>query len=243
MLLGVLVILVVAAVSFKIYTGNFYKADTAYISDYVESFNGAVHTFSNDKGSVFIPTAQDPRAIIVFYPGGKVEYTAYNALMNELASRGFVCLLPRMPENLAFLRINAIDALLDGMDEEKELVQNLDWYLAGHSLGGVAATVYLSGNVDQFAGMILCASYTTKDFSDTDLRFLSIYGENDKVLNMDGYNESKPLWPADSQEYVIEGGIHSYFGSYGIQKGDGEPAITNGQQIRQTADIISSWIG
>lgn len=242
-LLGACIILVVAAVCFKIYTRNYYRADSTYIESYEADFNGAVHTYSNKDASVFIPTGEEAGAVIVFYPGGKVQHTAYSALMCELASRGYICILPRMPENLAFLNIGAADKLLDGMDAEKEMAKDLDWYLAGHSLGGVAASVYLGDNVDNYAGIILCASYTTTDFSGTDLRLLSIYGDQDKVLNMDGYNESKPLWPADSEEYVIEGGIHSYFGSYGMQEGDGEPAITNGQQIRQTADIISNWIG
>ena len=236
------VLLVAAVAGFKIYIANYYRADNAYIKIYGDSFNGAVHSYSNMNGSVYLPTKEDPKAVIVFYPGGKVEYSAYGAFMYELASRGYICILPKMTGNLAFLSINAIDNMLEDVEDATK-AQDLDWYLAGHSLGGVAASVYLKDHLDKYAGIIFCASYTTTDFSKTDLRLLSIYGSNDKVLKMDGYNESKPLWPADSEEYVIEGGIHSYFGSYGLQDGDGLPDITNGQQIRKAADIISEWIG
>ena len=77
----------------------------------------------------------------------------------------------------------------------------------------------------------------------TDLRLLSILGSNDKVVNMKKYEEAKKDWPADATEYVIQGGIHSYFGNYGIQKGDGEPGITNMEQLETTASIIDEWIG
>ena len=241
MLLGVLVILVVAAVSFKIYTGNYYKADESSIDNYAGSYSN-VHSYSSDEGSVFIPTEDEIKAVIVFYPGGKVEYTAYSSLMYELAGRGYLCLLPRMPENLAFLRMNAVSVLTKGWEAEAAMVEDVDWYLAGHSLGGAAAATYLKDD-DSFRGLILCASYTTTDYSDSDIRLLSIFGENDGVINKEKYDESKALWPSDSEEYIIEGGIHSYFGSYGIQDGDGTPAISNEQQIEETADIISSWIG
>ena len=59
---------------------------------------------------------------------------------------------------------------------------------------------------------------------------------------MKQYEASKKLWPVNSEEYVIQGGIHSYFGSYGIQDKDGEPQITNFEQITQTADIIADWV-
>ena len=95
--------------------------------------------------------------------------------------------------------------------------------------------------MEDFSGLILCASYTTCDFSDSDLRLLSIYGSEDKVLKMDSYESSKVNWPKDAEEEIILGGIHSYFGNYGIQDGDGEPQISNEEQILQAADIISAF--
>lgn len=240
-LLGLFIILAVAAVCFKIYTGNYYRANEDTIEDFAGSYS-SVHSYSDDNGAVFIPTGDEIKAMIVFYPGGKVEYTAYSPLMYELAGRGYLCLLPRMPENLAFLRIDAVDKLTAGRGKEIETVEELDWYLAGHSLGGVAASAYLKED-NSFRGLILCGSYTTTDFSGSDMRLLSIFGENDGVISRENYDASKSLWPEDSKEFVISGGIHSYFGSYGIQEGDGKPTITNEQQITETADIISSWIG
>lgn len=239
--LALLLIIIGSAIAFKIYSLNYYKADTTTISEIEAQGKAAVLDYDDDT-LLFIP--QDKglvKAGIVFYPGGKVEYTAYSGLMYELAGRGFVCILTRMPENLAFLDIGAASGYGDVISEVST------WYMAGHSLGGVAAGIYISeqvqsGNDMPYDGIILLASYITKDLSETDLRLLSIYGSNDSVIKMENYENGKSNWPSDAAEYVIDGGIHSYFGCYGIQAGDGEPSITNIEQIDQTADIIEEWV-
>jgi hypothetical protein len=247
--LAVIFIGVIAA--FKIYTSNYYRADSAILSAIENLLDDQVHSYSDKNGAVFLPQQKEAKAIIVFYPGGKVEYNAYAPLMYEICARGYICLLPKMPENLAVLRVDAADVLVSGYDDDISRVKELDWYLAGHSLGGVAASQYLKTNLDDkananadrnYSGIIFCASYTTEDFSDTDLRLLSIFASNDGVISKEGYEESKKYWPADSEEKIIDGGIHSYFGCYGIQSGDGTPTITNEEQIIKTADYIESFI-
>ena len=239
----ILVVLLILAVGFKIYSNGFYRADLDAIAEIEQSVSENVQTFKGKDVLVFAPLNENPKAIIVFYPGGKVEYTAYSGLMYELAYRGYTCVLPRMPENLAFLRIETIDDIKSEYPFEVEKFQDVDWYLAGHSLGGVAATSYLASQPEgMYKGIILCASYTTSDFSSSNLRLLSLFASEDGVINTASYEDSKKMWPADSKEYVIEGGIHSYFGNYGIQKGDGTPSITNIEQINEAADVIAEFI-
>lgn len=240
--------IVATGVGFKIYTSHYYVSDFAEIAAIENAVSDQVKTFSDDNGTVFLPVEQEPRAVIFFYPGGKVEYTSYSGLMYELASMGYIGVLLKMPDNLAFLSVDAVDQVEKVRLDEMQTVKNLDWYIAGHSLGGVAASMYLKENIKEngadsnYKGIILCASYTTQDFSGDDIRLLSIYGDNDRVLNMDNYKESTQKWPADSTEIVIKGGIHSYFGSYGIQDGDGTPSITDVDQILYTANAIDEWI-
>ena len=257
-LILVLVAVVGVIIAFKIYTHNYYRTDISITENFKELLRDEVHSYSDKNGTVFIPQKQKIKAVIVFYPGGKVEYTSYNGLMYELSSRGYLCLLPKMPENLALLKTNAVDSLTSGYQDLFDAEGDLDWYLAGHSLGGVAACVHIGNTLvpeegenpdsenpvmtSNYKGLILCASYPTTDLSNCDMRLLSIYGSNDKVLDLEKYEESKKLWPKDSEEHVIRGGNHSYFGSYGIQEGDGEPDITNFMQITQTANIIATWV-
>lgn len=255
-ILGAIIVLVLIFaglfVAFKIYTGNYYNADNTVISELADDLSEEVHTFTAPEGMVFLPQNQEYRAVIVFYPGAKVEYTAYSGLMYRLAERGYICLLPKMADNVALLSINAVDTLKAARPDDSESVENLDWYLAGHSLGGVAATRYLAewtpgtGSGAHFSGeykgVILCASYPMDSLAGTDMRLLSILGSNDTVVNMKNYEDSKKNWPEDATEYVIRGGIHSYFGNYGIQKGDGEPEITADRQLDETAEVIDEWI-
>ncbi len=237
-------------VGFKLYTGKYYKADEEMIAGIAEEVGDSVSSYTSDSGTVFLPKKLAAKAVVVFYPGGKVEYTAYSGLMYELSDKGYICIIPRMTGNLAFLNIDAIDDLRKSYAEDVAIVNDLDWYLAGHSLGGVAACSYLADKakneegdlVAGFKGIILCASYPASSLADTKLRLISIRGSDDGVLNMENYEESRGNWPANSVENVIQGGIHSYFGCYGIQEGDGTPAITNREQLDMTADIIDEWI-
>ena len=56
------------------------------------------------------------------------------------------------------------------------------------------------------------------------------------------YAENKTNLPSDMIEIVIEGGCHAYFGMYGPQEGDGNPTISNEEQIVITASHIASMM-
>ena len=70
---------------------------------------------------------------------------------------------------------------------------------------------------------------------------LSIYGSEDKILNLEALEESKTKEPKDSRLQIIKGGNHAYFGNYKEQKGDGIAYITNDEQQNMTADMIAEF--
>ena len=172
----------------------------------------------------------------IFYPGGKVEYTAYIPLMQACAENGILCVIVEMPFNLAVFDINAADGI------QKEYPQIENWYIGGHSLGGSMAASYLEKHTNEYEGLILLGSYSTADLSDDELEVLSIYGSEDQVLNREKYNDNISNLPKNFKEIVIEGGCHAYFGMYGAQDGDGTPSITNEEQIQQTVEYIAQMI-
>ena len=57
-------------------------------------------------------------------------------------------------------------------------------------------------------------------------------------INREKAEKYAPKLPAGTQNIVIEGGCHAFFGAYGNQKGDGVPSITREEQIRQTVQAI-----
>lgn len=217
LLISLLCVAVVCGGAVGIYTSDFYRADTVAASATLSSEKVSVTTETDDM-VVFKPT--DPKCGFIFYPGGKVEYTAYALLMNELAQNGVMCVLLKMPLNLAVLDVGAADIVFDMFPEISS------WYIGGHSLGGSMAASYASENADKLKGVVLLASYSTADLNSTDLKVASIYGSNDGVLNMEKYSEYKLNLPENTIEAVIDGGCHAFFGNYGTQDGDGTPTIT-----------------
>lgn len=213
-----------------------------YVNDYYRALPEAAEAFaateeirvtSGKDGMAFVP--QNATTGLIFYPGGKVEFTAYAPLMKALAARGILCVLPEMPFNLAVLDINAADGI-------RELYPFIEtWYIGGHSLGGSMAASYLKKNAGHFAGLLLLGSYSTADLSDTNLSALSVYGSEDGVMDREKYAENLPHLPTNCKEIVIEGGNHAGFGIYGAQEGDGTSTITATEQINQTADHIAAF--
>ena len=217
----------------------------AYVSDYYHADETALEAMAYQTGSVqteqdgdviwFVP--EDPTAGLIFYPGGKVEYTAYAPLLRACAENGILCALVRMPGNLAVLDANAADGL------QQEHPEVTTWYIAGHSLGGAMAANYAAAHAEDFNGLILLAAYSTKDLTGTTLRVLSVYGSEDGVMNRESYEKNRENLPVDTTEVVLDGGCHAQFGSYGAQDGDGVPTISGEEQIRQTAEAITAFVG
>lgn len=183
-----------------------------------------------DSG-LFIDGAGNDTAII-FYPGAFVEYTSYLPLMDMLADRGVDCFLVEMPLNLAIFDENSAEDIIGNYNYSH-------YYIAGHSLGGVAASDYASKNPDNIDGVILLASYSTENISN--LKVLSVYGSEDHVLNMEKYNESL-VNLGNFTEVVIDGANHAQFGEYGAQKGDGVSKISGEKQRNESINAILSFV-
>lgn len=215
-----------------------------YILDYYRADITAIEAFSVGKSvaktvvsdEVIVYGGSESQVGLIFYPGGKVEHKAYESLMMELASKGILCILLKMPFNLAILDVNAADGLRELYPRVKS------WYIGGHSLGGSMAASYAAKNSEDFDGVVLLASYSTADISATTLDALSIYGSEDNVMNREKYEKYKTNLPEDMTEIVIDGGCHAYFGMYGEQEGDGTPMLSAGEQIRLSAGHISDFI-
>lgn len=228
-----LLVLLLLVGACALYLSDYYPADLVAIEAFAPM--QAVSVRSPEEG-VLVFEPKEAVAGLIFYPGGKVEHTAYQPLMAACAEQGILCILLEMPFNLAVFDVNAAD----GMREMYPAIKK--WYIGGHSLGGSMAASYLAEHTAQYAGLVLLGSYSTVDLSATDLDVLSIYGSEDKVLNREKYEESKANLPSGFTEIVIKGGCHAYFGMYGAQDGDGTPTISCEEQIRLTAGEIAKTL-
>lgn len=211
--------------AFCCYAGIFYHADAKAKEALVS--NDDVNVSFKNSYCIFDGKGEDKGLII--YPGGKVEYTAYAPLCMELAKNGIDVFLVDMPFNFSFFNMNAADKIINEYNYD-------NWYIGGHSLGGACASIYASKNSSKVQGLILLASYSTKEISE-DVKCLLIHGDNDKVLNLSNYNKCLTNC-INREEYLIEGGNHASFGSYGEQKGDGKLSISSELVISETVDFI-----
>ena len=236
-LISILLVLILAfGIGCFLYINDYYHAneDAIAVLQQGASDTSEVIVSEKDGQMVFLPRGGTDIGMI-FYPGGKVEYSAYAPLLYQCARQGITCVLVEMPGNLAVLDMNAAE----GIPERYTHVNR--WYLAGHSLGGAMASSYLAKHTEDYEGAILLAAYATEALHGE--KVLSVYGSEDSVLNMEKYEENKANLPEDYTEVVIEGGCHAYFGAYGSQDGDGEPSISAEQQWEITAQAVAEFVG
>ena len=216
--------------AFLLYTGVYYHADASALAALKSDEN--VHITQTDYGWLFDgPSETDA---LIYYPGGKVEETAYAPLLHRIAAQSMDVCLVRMPFRLAVF----------GADKAGQVMRKHDydtWYIGGHSLGGVMAANYAAGNHTGLAGVVLLGAYSVKDL-DEGLQVISIYGSEDGVLNRTRMHEYERCLPADTEQYVISGGNHAQFGNYGKQAGDGEASISAEEQQRRTEELIRKSI-
>jgi dienelactone hydrolase len=186
---------------------------------------------SPENGWVIFFPADDPRSEtgFIFYPGGRVDYRAYAPVLKLIAGQGYFAAIVPAPLNMALFDVNAAARV----QVEYPEIQN--WFVGGHSLGGVAASSYAATHPD-IKGVVLFASYPANDsLIAMGMPVLSIYGTNDGLATVDKVADSRTLLPLDARFVAIEGGNHSQFGSYGLQAGDNEAAISPEEQWTQAA--------
>ncbi|MDO5133036.1 MAG: alpha/beta hydrolase [Eubacteriales bacterium] len=214
-----------AALIFFGYVSIYYRADVSAKEALKSDETTVVQT---DYGWFFDGPSEE--AALIFYPGAKVEETAYAPLLHSLATAGMDVCLVKMPFRLALFDIDAAEKVMG-------IYNYSSWYIGGHSLGGAIAAIYAADHNDIFAGTILFAAYPTKKLS-PDMAEILLVGSEDKVVQWKKIEESRQYAPARYTEHVIEGGNHAQFGSYGVQKGDGTAAIPADLQVEESVQTI-----
>jgi len=172
---------------------------------------------------------------IIFYPGGKVEETAYAPFLLELAENGYEVYLVKMPAKLAILGKNRAEEIMETASHITE------WTMMGHSLGGAMAASFSAEHDEQVDNLVLLSAYSTEDLKDNDMDVYSFYGTEDKVLNMEKYEEYYTNLPEDVVEEVIYGGNHAGYAYYGEQDGDGEASISREEQQECVLDVFLQY--
>ncbi|MCA0329898.1 MAG: alpha/beta hydrolase [Actinobacteria bacterium] len=183
------------------------------------------------------PTEGGDGTAVLFQPGAKVEARAYAAVLRPLAEAGHTVVIVKQPLGIAFFSLGALSSAQSAHPDISR------WIVGGHSLGGTVAAIEAddndSGSGGDVAGLLLYASYPASDMSTTlTADVLSIYASNDGLATPADIDASKADLPASAQFVEIDGAVHSYFGDYGPQPGDGTPTISQ-QDARQQISFQS----
>lgn len=205
----VIIFSVLIGIASFVYLNDFSKADPealAVLNDEMIVYEDKVYDYWTSADTA-----------LIFYPGGKVEAEAYAILLKGIQDAGIRVFLVEMPFNLAVFDANAAEKIIANNPSIEH------WYIGGHSLGGAMASQFAEKNADQLDGLILLAAYPLNDALD---KVLIISGSQDQVLDQTKLEGFEVNW--------IEGGNHSNFAHYGVQKGDGEALIDKDEQIKMT---------
>jgi pimeloyl-ACP methyl ester carboxylesterase len=159
-----------------------------------------------------------PTAGFVFVPGARVDSRAYAHVLRPLAEAGYLVVVLKEPFGFANVDPDHGKKVLDLHPEITH------WVVGGHSLGGVVAAA-LADDDDQVEGLMLFASYPADPIIRNDLKVVSISGTADGFVTPADVEASRANLPPNTSFIVINGGVHSTFGDYGDQPGDGIPTI------------------
>lgn len=206
----------------------------------VESYLKTTELVMVSLGDVieFTPIEANNKGII-FYPGGKVDPKAYAPMLFRLAEEGYTCYLVKMPFNLAVFNPDAGRKIIEAHPEIK------DWTIGGHSLGGAMASKQVFDHPNLYKRIFFLAAYPIDSTALTEiesLSSLSIYGENDGLVNLERIAQDQLLLPKDQTVYILTGGNHAQFGYYGLQKGDLEPTIDRAKQQEMVLTQLKAWL-
>ncbi|MDV6376478.1 alpha/beta hydrolase [Deinococcus arenicola] len=200
---------------------------------------GVTSTLENEGGAfINIKPAGEAKTLLVYYSGGLVRPQAYEWLGRALAADGVQTVIPIFPLDLAVTGINRAAALIKKFGEGKQII------IAGHSLGGAMAAQYAKGHTNQLNGMILMGAYPAGNVTlkDTSLPVLSLLAENDRVANPANVRDGLNRLPASARLTVIPGSVHSFFGRYGPQKGDGLPTVTHAAAENEILGAVRAFL-
>ncbi|MEA5003607.1 MAG: alpha/beta hydrolase, partial [Christensenella sp.] len=120
----IVVAAVVAAMLIYLCTGNY--AATQEAKQAMQTGNGVTVT-QDTKTITFAPEAQTQDGFI-FYPGGKVDADAYAMFARDLAEQGVLCVIVKMPFDLAVFNVGGAAGVIDSYPQIEK------WVVGGHSL-------------------------------------------------------------------------------------------------------------
>ncbi|BDZ63985.1 alpha/beta hydrolase [Agromyces mangrovi Wang et al. 2018] len=198
----------------------------------------AIEITSTPDSVVMQPVDGGSGTGLVFIPGAKVDPYAYLRVLSGVVDAGATVVITKPTLNLAFFDFRSLDAFTAAAPDVDE------WWVGGHSLGGVRACMLAGDPESDASGLVLFGSYCANDLADSGLEVLSISGSNDGLTTPDDVTGNAHLLPDDAVFVELEGANHADFGDYGVQPGDGESTMPRDESLEAiTAALEAALLG
>jgi predicted esterase len=190
-----------------------------------------------EAGVIVARPAQPNDTLFVYYPGGRVPAQSYEFMARALAAKGITVAIPVMPLELAVLGADRASEVRSRL--EASGVRISKFVVGGHSLGGAMAARYaLNNRVD---GLVLMGAYSVDDLTGKTFPVLNLAAERDGVAKLEEVRDGLSKLPAGTRVTMIPGGVHSFFGRYGPQNGDGSPTTTRERFEQMLIDRLEAY--
>lgn len=182
-------------------------------------------------------TNHNPTKGLIIYPGAFVQPGGYVASYALLASDTTDVFVLKSPLNFGLLNTNQAEEVIQANPTITH------WFVAGHSLGGVAACEFSKSHSKQLSGLILLASYCNGSANTLTVPVLSISGSQDGLATPAKIDASKKDLPASTHYQQIPGQNHTLFGTFArTQSGDNAATITQQESTQILVQSIQNFM-
>ncbi|ARN74400.1 alpha/beta hydrolase [Oceanicoccus sagamiensis] len=177
-----------------------------------------------DNGDwLFTPHQPNGYGLLILH-GALIKPKSYSYTAAYFASRGYKVWIPSGVIRLSALSSERIAQQLPQMGNEQ-------WFLLGHSMGGLTALTVANQLSQAPLGVTVWAGGIPQDFSHIPLPILFISGTNDPMLSPEKFKTAKQHLPLSTVYFEINGANHKNFALYSHQFFDGIASIEHLEQI------------
>lgn len=165
---------------------------------------------SSDTWLTFRPAEGRPATGMILYPGASCDVRGYAPLLRRFAAEGFLVVAVPMPFDFSIFAPERALAVIDAHPEIEH------WLLAGHSMGGAMAGLFVSRHPQAVDGLMFWDSYPpgSADLSGSPVPVWHIHRATPGGEAPENFSSRRGLFPADSEWTAIPGGNHMNFGSF-----------------------------
>jgi hypothetical protein len=231
-----LVLLVVGITAFLAWAASPMPPEAAPVA--AARADSAITLTESADGVVLAPRSSNGTGF-VFIAGARVDPAAYADKLRGLADAGVTVVIARPTLNFAIFELRPL-SVFEGLAPDSGVTQ---WYVGGHSLGGVRACQYAAdAPPGAVAGVILFGSYCAADLSQSTLPVLTLSATRDGLSTPATIAAASHLLPRDAQLVHLPGADHAQFGDYGPQPGDLPATASDAQAKREITKAVLAFL-